>query len=193
MQAGRLGRSHDPYASLLTGLEATARVDVISGTSAGGLNGGFLALGVVHGCDLHGMRDLWADKGDLAGLLRDPMAKHPPSLLSGDASTFTDDQGTVLTERDYAATFRFVTEAGGTAGDLSDVKAIGEQLAVTSRATSCFPGAFEPHWVDVRDRADSRWPRHRWCSAPGRSGRPVLGIRPPGQHGEHRCDECDHR
>jgi predicted acylesterase/phospholipase RssA len=50
--AGRhLDRSAVPlrvYQELLDFLHARARVDVIAGTSAGGVNGGFLALGVVH-------------------------------------------------------------------------------------------------------------------------------------------------
>src|SRR5215212_11685674 len=44
-------RRRDPYAQLLDLLEASARIDVIAGTSAGGLNGGFLALGLVKGVD----------------------------------------------------------------------------------------------------------------------------------------------
>ena len=72
------------YASVLDLLHATARVDVIAGTSAGGLNGGFLALGLVRDGDLGGMRDLWRDHGDLEALLRNPLERSPASLLRGD-------------------------------------------------------------------------------------------------------------
>src|SRR3954464_5504626 len=48
----------DAYGDLLTALGAEARIDVIAGTSAGGINGGFLALGVVHGIDLSDLRKL---------------------------------------------------------------------------------------------------------------------------------------
>jgi len=72
------------YADLLGALQATARIDVIAGTSAGGINGGFLALGLVHGCDLSGLRTLWQDQGDLGVLLRDPRQTNAPSLLRGE-------------------------------------------------------------------------------------------------------------
>ena len=85
VQASRAkDRVQDGYGALLELLDADARIDVIAGTSAGGLNGGFLALGLVHGCDLDGLRDLWRDKGDLGELLRDPRQKKTPSVLRGE-------------------------------------------------------------------------------------------------------------
>jgi patatin-related protein len=81
---GAPGAPPDAYADLLTVLEADARIDVIAGTSAGGINGGFLALGLVHGCDLTGLRDLWQDQGALSTLLRNPRQKDQPSLLRGE-------------------------------------------------------------------------------------------------------------
>jgi hypothetical protein len=73
----------DPYADLLGVLKANARIDVIAGTSAGGINGGFLSLGLVRGCDLSGLRTLWQEQGDLGTLLRSPREENPPSLLRG--------------------------------------------------------------------------------------------------------------
>jgi patatin-related protein len=73
------------YREVLELLHATARIDVIAGTSAGGLNGAFLALGLARGRDLATMRDLWKKHGALDRLLRDPLVKDPPSLLQGDA------------------------------------------------------------------------------------------------------------
>jgi patatin-related protein len=87
VQAGRRRGTEnappDAYAKLLDVLQADVRIDVISGTSAGGINGGFLALGLVHGCNLAGLRDLWKDQGSLSTLLRNPRDKAPPSLLRG--------------------------------------------------------------------------------------------------------------
>lgn len=84
-QAGRgSGDRWSEYRQVLDLLGATARVDVIAGTSAGGLNGAFLALGLTRGRDLHDMRDLWKDHGGLEKLLRNPLVKDPPSLLRGD-------------------------------------------------------------------------------------------------------------
>lgn len=73
------------YHGVLELLIATARVDVIAGTSAGGINGAFLALGLTHDRDLGCLRELWTSKGALDQLLRDPLEKDPPSLLQGDA------------------------------------------------------------------------------------------------------------
>ena len=72
------------YADVLDALGATARVDVIAGTSAGGLNGAFLALGLARKLDFTGLRDVWAEAGALERLLRKPLSKNPPSALAGD-------------------------------------------------------------------------------------------------------------
>jgi patatin-related protein len=72
------------YGAVLDIVRSTARVDVISGTSAGGLNGAFLALGQVYGADLGRLGRVWVDTGDLGALLRGPFEKDPPSLLKGD-------------------------------------------------------------------------------------------------------------
>ncbi len=62
-----------------------AAVDVISGTSAGGINGAALALSQVNeNAELGALRDLWAEQGDLDNLLRPPFRGQPNSLLRGD-------------------------------------------------------------------------------------------------------------
>lgn len=72
-----------PYEEVLPG--CSARVDVIGGASAGGLNGVFLALGLVYGHeDLTVLRDLWIDSGSFERLFRSPYASPAPSLLKGD-------------------------------------------------------------------------------------------------------------
>ncbi|MBT2543283.1 patatin-like protein [Streptomyces sp. ISL-44] len=77
------------YDPLLDLLNADARVDVIAGTSAGGLNGAFLALGLAWERDIASVGDLWRDKGALGDLLRNPLHRNPPSLLKG--SYFLDE------------------------------------------------------------------------------------------------------
>jgi patatin-related protein len=58
-------------------------VDVISGTSAGGLNGIYLGKALAEGASLDGLRAFWLQYGDIAGLL-DGENSAPRSLLSGD-------------------------------------------------------------------------------------------------------------
>jgi patatin-related protein len=68
------------YAELLTELARSDRegvrtrvvVDVIAGTSAGGINGICLAKALAHDLSLDGFRDLWFNRGDIDGLLAAP-------------------------------------------------------------------------------------------------------------------------
>jgi patatin-related protein len=47
-------------------------VDVIAGTSAGGINGIYLAKGLAHNLSQDQLRDLWFERGDIKVLLRGP-------------------------------------------------------------------------------------------------------------------------
>lgn len=76
------------YAELIDLLDVVADVDILSGTSAGGINAAFLAWSRVKGSDLGNLRDLWLDLGALTDLLRDPTDASTPSLLYGDERMF---------------------------------------------------------------------------------------------------------
>jgi patatin-related protein len=76
------------YAELIDLLDMVVDVDVLSGTSAGGINAAVLASSRVRGIDLGGLRDLWLDLGALTDLIRDPRDKSTPSLLYGDKRMF---------------------------------------------------------------------------------------------------------
>ena len=76
------------YAELLDLLDMVVDVDIMSGTSAGGINAALLASSRVTGSDLGGLRDLWLDLGALTDLLRDPRDNSAPSLLYGDERMF---------------------------------------------------------------------------------------------------------
>jgi patatin-related protein len=76
------------YAELIDLLDMIVDVDILSGTSAGGINAALLASSRVTGSDLGGLRDLWLDLGALTDLLRDPRDKSTPSLLYGDERMF---------------------------------------------------------------------------------------------------------
>jgi patatin-related protein len=73
-------RSEQTYAQLLgeladrhpEGVETRVVVDVIAGTSAGGINGVCLAKALAHNLSLDGFRDLWFERGDIDGLLAAP-------------------------------------------------------------------------------------------------------------------------
>jgi predicted acylesterase/phospholipase RssA len=72
------------YQQLLQILRTSVLVDVIAGSSAGGLNGVLLAAAIANGKPLPNLRDTWISLGDLRTLLRSPSEKDPPSLLQGD-------------------------------------------------------------------------------------------------------------
>jgi predicted acylesterase/phospholipase RssA len=72
------------YDELLTLAGYTPRVDVVSGTSAGGVNGALLAGAVARRRKLDGLRDIWLKVADFEELLRSPYTKDQPSVLKGD-------------------------------------------------------------------------------------------------------------
>jgi patatin-related protein len=80
----RLRRAEGPYAGLLRVTQSAARVDVIAGASAGGMNGALLALTIARGSSVRSVRDVWMSAGAVDALLRDPMEKDAPSLFRGD-------------------------------------------------------------------------------------------------------------
>jgi patatin-related protein len=74
----------ETYLQLLRLTRSLPRVDVIAGTSAGGLNGALLAYAVTQDAQVSGLRDLWLRLGALEQLLRQPTKPNPPSLMRGD-------------------------------------------------------------------------------------------------------------
>ncbi len=77
------------YRGLLDCLDITVTVDVLAGTSAGGVNAALLGLSSAAGSDLALLRDLWLRTGSMDLLLRDPGERNPPSLMQGDKVLFT--------------------------------------------------------------------------------------------------------
>ncbi len=59
-------------------------VDIVAGTSAGGLNGTLLAAAAAWESDLEDLRSVWLSTADFGSLLRPAGARKPPSLLDGD-------------------------------------------------------------------------------------------------------------
>ena len=83
-------QSRDLYLKLLRLLDVTVTVDVLAGTSAGGVNAALLGLSSAAGADLARLRDLWLTTGSMDLLLRDPGERNPPSLMQGDKVLFTE-------------------------------------------------------------------------------------------------------
>jgi patatin-related protein len=77
-------QKHPVYQQLLDLTHSSARVDVVSGTSAGGVNGAALALALLYNGDFSILRQAWMDTGDIGALLRPVLGDNPGSLLMGD-------------------------------------------------------------------------------------------------------------
>ncbi len=82
-EINRLVRGESVYGRIADALYLKPRVDIVSGTSAGGINGALLALAMSQGKPLDPLRDIWLDQGDILTLLRKPLESDPPSLLDG--------------------------------------------------------------------------------------------------------------
>ena len=85
-------RVRDGYQRLLHLLNTGCTMDILSGTSAGGVNAAILGLANVQRFDLGGLRDLWFTHGSLDVLVRDPSDKsgeRPASVLDGDKGLLT--------------------------------------------------------------------------------------------------------
>lgn len=78
-------RAENPtYRELLRLTRSLPRIDVITGTSAGGLNGALLAYAITQGTGVKTLGPLWLEVGGLEKLLRQPTQANPPSLMLGD-------------------------------------------------------------------------------------------------------------
>ena len=82
----RAVRGLGPYSLLKEIIDADIVVDVISGTSAGGINGLMLAYVLANGKDFAPFASLWRQHGDFERLMRDPDAlpDETESLLDGE-------------------------------------------------------------------------------------------------------------
>ena len=115
-QASNLRRRADPvtlpdndprrgYLDLLNLLDVTVDFDVLSGTSAGGINAALLAYSRAAQKDLGSLRKLWLEMGAMETLLRDPTDTEMPSLLQGDAQMYASLRTAIpdLTDAEFRA------------------------------------------------------------------------------------------
>jgi patatin-related protein len=157
-------------------------LDILTGASAGGINGALLSAAMVSGKPLtaKGLRDRWLDLGDLAKLLHDANDEQPRALLKGDLfheqlkATFEEFVGRIPNEGDKdvpsldvtmtdvnGVEKRFVDAWGGELLALEHRPRFkfrershftAEALATAARTSASFPFAFEP----VRVEGDAR-------------------------------------
>ncbi|RJR33137.1 MAG: patatin-like protein [Deltaproteobacteria bacterium] len=81
----RLVKGEGAYGELKNqGAIGNVVVDIITGTSAGGMNGAFLANALVNRGDMRKLLTLWREEGDIDKLLYGPFKSKPESLLDGD-------------------------------------------------------------------------------------------------------------
>lgn len=75
-----------PYLRALEAADISrVSIDLLSGTSAGGINGILLAKALARCSDVYETRDLWLDGGDIEQLLQPPSLAKPHSLLQSRA------------------------------------------------------------------------------------------------------------
>jgi patatin-related protein len=72
------------YGELLDLLRINVSVDVLTGTSAGGINAACLGVAEGFQSTLGDLRDVWLETGSFSKLLRDPDEDRPTSVLQGD-------------------------------------------------------------------------------------------------------------
>ena len=175
------------YRKLLDLMQVTVSIDVLAGTSAGGINAALLGLAAVGRCDLAGLRRFWIDCGSLTSLLRDPRVADPPSLLQGDGRLLADLRagiGAILrpppddppptdvfvTTTLLSAETTCFTDDYGTVIGAADHHGLfhftqddlcGDilgPLSLAGRSSASFPGAFEASFVPRGAKADDTHP-----------------------------------
>ena len=65
---------------------------MISGTSAGGINGIFLGKALANGQNLDGLKRLWIDEGDIQVLINDKVSVSPPLKLQNPPQSLLNSQ-----------------------------------------------------------------------------------------------------
>ncbi|GAA1019249.1 MULTISPECIES: patatin-like protein [Amycolatopsis] len=84
LHASRTPDESNGYRKLLDLLHASVRLDVLTGTSAGGINAACLGLAEAYRSTPAILRDTWFSAGSLENLIRDPGETQPRSVLNGD-------------------------------------------------------------------------------------------------------------
>ncbi len=101
LSEGGAQRSPDPDETLKRAEEQLAAneplrtrfiVDILSGTSAGGINGIFLAKALANGEDISGLENLWIKEGDMRTLINDKKSVEGPVKLQDPPASLLNSQ-----------------------------------------------------------------------------------------------------
>jgi patatin-related protein len=84
LEIDAMRRGAGVYGEILDLVRSEAKVDVIAGASAGGVNGALLATAIARRGGVEHLRKLWIHKGAFTDMMRDPFDRDIPSLLKGD-------------------------------------------------------------------------------------------------------------
>jgi patatin-related protein len=143
LELDRVRRADGVYRGLLELTQSEARIDVIAGASAGGINGAVLALAIARNSTVEKIRQLWMIDGDIAALMRDPMQRDAPSLLKGDEQ--------LLDKLNNA--MRKIAGEGQPAADASHPLHLSITGTIIEGQEKCYPDGFGSLIPDVTHRA----------------------------------------
>lgn len=87
------GIETNAWTEILRETKTAATVDIVSGASAGGINGVLLGKALATGAKLSSVESLWVDEADIGGLLRETSDREPASLLRTDLFRELIDRG----------------------------------------------------------------------------------------------------
>jgi hypothetical protein len=150
----RLVRGNGVY-KLIKGLTDTEMVvDIISGTSAGGINGIFLAYALANDKDFGSMAQLWRDLGDIEKLLR-PINANPEncqSLLRSEDYYEPQLHDAIAKMPDYCRPEDDPAPKGEIDLFVTGTNVEGEVYTVIDD---------EGHLIDVKDHRSVFWLKHR--------------------------------
>ena len=90
--AGRLDDERDQAPGPDSPVRTRFVIDVISGTSAGGINGIFLGKALANGQKLDELKRLWIDEGDIQVLINDKVSVSPPLKLQDPPQSLLNSQ-----------------------------------------------------------------------------------------------------
>jgi patatin-related protein len=155
-------------------LQTRVVVDVIAGTSAGGINGVCLAKALAHNLTLEDFRDLWFERGDIDGLLAAPRWLPTRVLkfiwVATRALRHAPLRGDLMARWIYDA-FHGMDEKGSNPAALTTLMPPSHKLELFVTATDFFGYGREVPYADPNPIHDTRHRHVLWFRFGGDGGR----------------------